>query len=304
MPLQRSGPVTTDTSTVALGLAQIRVGRSAPNIANSGAVLTSSNSIGALGNTKFASTVDYWKLESGFPQLEDMSLPLRESAAMETSFKQLSPFNVALARGIDPLADIDADIYEQYSNTTSGTTTWETTPITVDNDGGVIDEEWTVVFTSPSTYTVYGRNTGKVGTGDEPVGSEFAPTNDTNPYFTVPASFFTGSWATDETYVFVTTPYLEGTAAYADAHSGEIKLGALQAPAYVRMESIYTYPDMTHHMYVIFPRANVTSSLEVDYQAEDAVVPPMTFEAKRADSEVTGGHATWDEMPLGRIYWD
>lgn len=302
--MARSGPVTKDTSTVALGLAQIRVGSSAANIATETAVLDSTNSIGALANTKLTSTVDYWKLESGFPQLEDMTLPLRESAMMECSFKEMSTFNLALARGIDPNADIDAAVYEKYSNTTAGTDTFDSSPITVDNDGGVIDEEWTVVFTSASTYTVYGRNTGKVGTGDEAVGDAFAPSNGGNPYFTIPASFFTGVWATDETYVFTTTPYIAGTAAYASAHSGEIAFGAMKAPAFIRMEAVYTYPNLTNHMYIIFPRANVVSSFELDFQAEDNVAVPTTFEAKRADSEVSGGHATWDASPLGRLYQD
>lgn len=66
----RSGPITRDASTVAVGLAQIRVGNSAANIANAMPCLTAAHSIGALADTKMTSSVEYWKLESGFPAQE------------------------------------------------------------------------------------------------------------------------------------------------------------------------------------------------------------------------------------------
>ena len=100
--MPRYGPVTKDTTTVALGLAQIRVGGSAANITKQGVVLTSSDSIGALANTKFTGNTEFFKLESGFPLLEDAIFPLREAAALECAFKELTPANLALAKGIDP----------------------------------------------------------------------------------------------------------------------------------------------------------------------------------------------------------
>jgi hypothetical protein len=42
----------------------------------------------------------------------------------------------------------------------------------------------------------------------------------------------------------------------------------------------------------------------MDLQSEDAATVPIIFEAKRADSEVSGGNAVWDDKPLGRIAWD
>lgn len=298
--MARSGPVTRDTSTVALGLAQVRVGNSAANIASEDSVLASTNSIGALGSTKFTGNVDYWKLESGFPMLEDLSIPLRESAMLEVTYKEISSYNLALARGIDPTADISATITEVKSNTTLGTTTGD---LAVTDDGGVIDDEWTVVFTGSEAGSIFGKETGHLA-DFAALDSEIAPDNSGNPYFSIPANFFSGTWAADETYVFKTTPYVAGTSAYASAHGGEIKLGAMAAPAFIRMEAVYTYPNGTNHMYIIFPRANVTSSTELDMQAEDAAAPPMTFEAKRADSDMSGGNAVWDDMPLGRIYFD
>ena len=78
--MARYGPLTKDTTTVALGLAQIRVGDSANNITRTKPVLTSSDSIGALANTKFTAAAEYFKLESGFPLMEDTTFPLRDNA--------------------------------------------------------------------------------------------------------------------------------------------------------------------------------------------------------------------------------
>ena len=91
--MARSGPVTTDTSTIALGLAQIRVGASAANISNIQPVLTSSDSIGALANTKFTGSTDWYRFESGYPLLEDLTLPIREGAMLECAFKEITPKN-------------------------------------------------------------------------------------------------------------------------------------------------------------------------------------------------------------------
>jgi len=191
MALTRTGPLTKNPQAVALGLAQIRVGPAAANISFATPKLLAANSIGALASTKYTGKADYWKLESGFPLLEDYTIPIRESSSLECGFKELTLANMALARGIDP---------------------------------STLDE-----------YDV------------------------------------------------------------------SIALGGLVAPEYVRMEAIYTFPDNQTQMVIIYPRANVVSSMEIDLKAEDAAVIPITFEAKRGDSGVTGGNAAWDEMPLGTI---
>jgi hypothetical protein len=192
MSLTRTGPLTRDPGKVALGLAQIRVGASAANIAETDPVLLAAASIGALASTKYTGKTDYWKLESGFPLLEDLTLPLRESCSLECGFKELSIANLTMARGIDP-ADVD-----EYDTS--------------------------------------------------------------------------------------------------------IALGGLVAPEFIRMEAVYTFPDNLSQMVIIFPRANVVSSMDIDLKAEDAAVVPITFEAKRADSGITsGGDAAWDAQPLGVI---
>ena len=192
--MARKGPVTTDTTSIALGLAQIRVGVSAANIGYLGQRLVAGDSIGSLANTKFIGHTEYFKLEGGFPLIEEFTTPIREAAALECSFRQISPYTMKLAYGIDP----------------SG-----------------------------------------------------------------------------ETLV----------------HSGELALGGKVAPDYVRMEALYTYPDGVNTMAIIFPRAQVTADLEADLQSEDAAAVPITFESKNASSDVAGGDAVWDNMPLGRIEW-
>lgn len=197
--MARKGPVTKDTSTVAIGLAQIRVGDSAGNIADIQPALVAADSIGALANTVFRGSTEWFKLESGFPMIEDYTTPIREAAALECGFKEMTPANMALAYGHDP---------------------------------------------------------------------------DDAPYDSM------------------------------EVHSGEIPLGDRVAPDYVRMEAMYTYPNGTNHMYVIFPRAQVSSDVEMDLPNESETAITITFEGKRADSEVSGGSVVWDDKPLGRIFWD
>jgi hypothetical protein len=187
------GPITKDTSSLALGLAQIRVLPSAANIANIHQVGANSNSIGALASSKFVAEREFWSHESGFPPLEDATLPLREKASIEGEAEEISPFTLGLAQGID-----------------------------------------------------------------------------------------------------VTTGYEE-------AHSGEIKLGAMTTPAYIRAECQYTFPDGTNLMDIIFPRAQVASNMELPFQKTEGMATPVKIEAKRADSSVSGGNAVWDTMPLGRV---
>jgi hypothetical protein len=245
--MARSGPVTKDTSTIALGLAQIRVGNSATNIANANSVLTAAASIGALASTKYTGTVDYWRLQSGFPQLEDMSIPLRESSMLECEFKEITPYNLALARGIDPAGGQAAAAVFLSMKSTLGTKD-PGLSIAVTQNAGPVTDQWTVAFTSATAFTVYGQATGSVGSGTK--SAQFAPDNSGNPYFTIPANFFTGTHATGDVAIFRTTKYM-AAGAYDGAHTGSIGLGGLSAPAFVRMEAVYV-PMLRHLLNLIF----------------------------------------------------
>lgn len=301
--MARSGPITVDTSTVALGLAQIRVGDAAANIASIAPVLTSSNSIGNLASTKYAGNVDLFKLESGFPLQEDLVIPTRETNALECAFREITPYNFALARGLSPFDNISATVTEITLDSTAGTTAGA---ITVTDTAGPTTETWTAVIEVESagdtTYSVYGSTSGKVldSVVDTSAGE---PDNGGNPYFNIPIGFFDGTWVEGDTYVFATTAYITGTAAYGNAHSGSIGLGSLKAPEFLRMEAVYTYPDGVNKMTIIYPRCNVESSPELDLQAEDAAAITLNFSAKGASSDTSGGNAVWDAMSQGRIVW-
>jgi len=293
----RTGPVTKDVSTVALGLAQIRVGASAANVGNANTCLTSADSMGAMADTKMTSNVEYWKLTSGFPALEDLSIPLSESCSFECAFKEITPKNMALARGIDPFtvgAGVAASgiaVVESVAGTVDATKV-----ITCANTCPV--DTFTVKFTSATAYSIEGFNTGALtGSGTTTAESTFQVS--AVLAITIPANTFTGTWASGQRARFATSK-----TGYSDNHAGEIGLGGLKAPEFIRMEAVYTYPNGTNHMYIIFPRANVSSNLEIALSATDNAAPTIMFEAKRADSEVAGGNVVWDSKPLGRIYWD
>ena len=200
MPV-RSGPTTKNSGSAMIGLMQVRIGVSATNITNIWSVLPAGSQIGALANTKYTGNVDWWDFESGYPAQIDGSFPIRESSMVEGAFMEQTPYNLALAHGLDPNA-------------------------------GAVSGEYSQLF------------------------------------------------------------------------SGEIRLGARAAPAYLRAEIIATYPDKVHHQYIIYPKAQIKSQVEMESQKEEGMSVPMTITSTPADSGVTGGDAVWDEMPLGRIYWD
>jgi len=178
--MSRTGPTTNDSSTVKLGLAQIRVLDSADNISDRNVAGTASDSIGTLASTKYTGDTEF----------------LRESAMLECGIREMTPKNWALIYGLD------------------------------------------------------------------------------------------------------------ATSGYTEEHSGEINLGARVTPEFLRMEAHYTYPNGTNKMYIIFPRAQVTSTVEEDSQLEEASSVPVTFTATPADSSITDGDTAWDDGPLGRIYWE
>jgi hypothetical protein len=87
-------------------------------------------------------------------------------------------------------------------------------------------------------------------------------------------------------------------------HAGSLGLGTLVAPVAIRVEAIYTFPDGTNTMGIVFPRANAAATIEMDFAPEEPAAVAIRLEAKRADSTITGGNAAWDNMPYGRIIWN
>lgn len=71
---------------------------------------------------------------------------------------------------------------------------------------GTEEEDWSVVFTSATSYTVSGARIGAVGVGS--VGEDFAPLNPVaaTPYFTIRAAAWSGVWASGDSVGFTTHP--------------------------------------------------------------------------------------------------
>lgn len=292
----RTGPITRDASTVQLGLSQIRIGKSAPYIGMTDPVLTAQDSLGAMASTGFTSETEFWDLESGFPLGLDATFPLRESNMIECAFKEITPKTLAISRGMDPFSDIAAAVTVLDIQSASGGYVEDV--ITADNSGSVTDI-FNVIFTSPTAFEVRGQKSGLIGTGS--VDTEFAPDNGGNPYFTIPANTFTGTWAANDSFTMATAEFVAGTSAFSNAHAGSIPLGSLAAPKYLRVEAVYTFPNPQYGMVIIFPRANVTSSLSLDQQPEDAAAVTLSIKSMGASDDVVGGNSVWNNMANGQI---
>ena len=306
-----SGPVTVYAQSWALGLAQIRIGDSAGNIASVVPVLGNPKTLGAMANTKYVGNVDFFKQESGFPLSEDGVIPLREGAAFECAFKELTPYNIAIARGLDPTAARNAGVKMGIAMQTVLGTVDATKAITAGNTVGPINETWVIAFTGATTFICYGLTTGRVqdDTADGAVGAVFAPDNGVQQYFSIPADFFTGTWAAGQTYVFSTSAYnAAGNVLYGAPQTGTVPIGGMIAPAYVRAEIVYTFPNQATLTW-IFPRAQIAASQELDFQSESEASSPIRIESKRCDDQVSGGNAAWNYAagsshgPLGCMIW-
>ncbi|MDY0324790.1 MAG: hypothetical protein RBQ87_01285 [Candidatus Cloacimonadaceae bacterium] len=307
------GPVTKFAKAWALGLIQVRVGSSADHIATIGPALTSAFSVGALASTKFMMTAEFYKQRSGFPLREDGAIPLSDAAAIQGGFREITPWTMALARGLDPTGSIAATVAEVRKVTTLGTTD-ATKVIAVTDatpaDWAPISDTWVVAFTGATAGSIYGLKTGLVHTFVA-LDSAMAPVDgDTNKYFSIPASYFTGTWAAGDVYVFNTTKLATaGGSAYPgdpddwEAASPAIGLGGLVSPLDLRIEGVYTYPDGVSQMVMIFPRGQVAASVDIDFAEQDPAAIPVQFDAKTASSENAAGSAVWNNMPLGQIVW-
>lgn len=293
----RTGPITRDASTVQLGLSQIRIGRAAAHITNINPALLAADSLGALASTGFTSETSYFDLESGFPLSLDATFPIRETNMLECAFKEITPKTLAIARGMDPFSALDATALIASTVTTAGV--FVVDGITVDNAGGVVTDTWKVVFTDATNYKVYGTKTGLVG--GALISAAFAPDNGGHPYFTIPANHFSGTWAAGQTQDFTTIAATAAASGFTNAHLGDIPLGTIAAPKYLRVESWYTFPDPKYKMVIIFPRANITSSLSLEQQPEDIAAVTISIKSMGASSDTEGGHAAWDAMSNGRI---
>lgn len=101
--------------------------------------------------------------------------------------------------------DTETSVSDTTITSTAGTVDDTNYPIELDNQG-TVDQDWTATFTDATHYTLSGDTLGVVGSGV--VGTDFSPVNPdfTRVYLTIPADFFTGTWAASDTYDFTTNP--------------------------------------------------------------------------------------------------
>jgi hypothetical protein len=302
MSINVRGPVTKNVLTRPLGLLQIRVGPSAVNIATNTPVLTSLHSVGALASSKFTDAREFYEFTSGFPKTVDAKECTSIKTTLEGAVLEFTPKLFALAAGIDIFAGVSATAVNGVPVSTAGTIDG-TKSIAVNNSGGVISDEFTVYFTGAAAGAILSKTKGLVHTFSA-LDAAMEPQNadaSNNLYFSIPASFFTGTWASGDIFTFRTTAYISGTDNYSDDYAGSVALGVGGLPAYVRIEAVQQY-GYGHSYTVILPRSQVISSVDVS-QAETEGNIPMQFEGTRADSAVSGGNAAWDDYPTGRLYW-
>ncbi len=81
-----------------------------------------------------------------------------------------------------------------------------TPSIVIPNAIGGIEQTWTITFSSATVFSVVGDTVGAVGTGN--TSTDLSPNNSdfSVPYFTMPASGWSGTWANGDVISFKTHP--------------------------------------------------------------------------------------------------
>lgn len=103
-------------------------------------------------------------------------------------------------------ADIQASVSSTGVSSAGGTFTFNAANLFVDHTGGV-EQWWTLQFTSTTQYSITGDLVGYVDWGN--VATDKVPINPDfpgNPYFTILAAGFGGTWAIGDTITFTTSP--------------------------------------------------------------------------------------------------
>lgn len=102
-------------------------------------------------------------------------------------------------------ADIQATVTDWAL--TSGAGTFDSVNFPVQPHGiGSIEQLWTMLWTSPTSYTVSGDTVGAIGTGT--INTNFVPANPaySKPFFTIPSAAFGGTFANGNSASFRTHP--------------------------------------------------------------------------------------------------
>jgi len=86
---------------------------------------------------------------------------------------------------------------------TSAAGTFDADNLLADNEG-TIEQDWTLTFTSGTTFNIVGDTVGAQGSGS--IGAGAAPDNGGAPYFTLQAAGFGGTYLAGDTIEFTTHP--------------------------------------------------------------------------------------------------
>lgn len=298
------GPTTKNVADRAIGLWNVRVGPSAPYIATVTPVLTTDYSVGSLASCKTTINREFYAFESGTPKQLDGQEVTRVSATIEAAFQELSPHNFSIALGQSPFEAIDASAGEGESNTAAGTTDGAL-EISANNDGTVTDT-FIVHFTAANEGVILGLATGQVHSFSD-LTTAMEPDNGGSPYFSIPANFFTGTWAAGETYTFSTVAYSAAENVPGSNSNAALAIGLSDTPAYLRIEARQEFADGRVSV-IILPRAQAASAVDWTPAEQESSVN-VVYTALQAHGLVNGGNAAWNPNKaagignLGRQLW-
>lgn len=107
----------------------------------------------------------------------------------------------SLVCGLREIGSLTPTISDWTVTSGSGTFDVNTYPMVLYNLGTVSDD-WTILFTSPTTFSVSGAITGSVGTGTILV--SFAPANGSSFYFLINKNGWGGTWQSGDRITFTT----------------------------------------------------------------------------------------------------
>lgn len=82
-----------------------------------------------------------------------------------------------------------------------------------------------------------------------------------------------------------------------DGGVGNILNDLFAEPTILRAELVFIYPNKVDQMIIILPSVQVVSSPTLGFRAEDAMPSSVTL------SSISTDEATWEDDPLGRVYW-
>jgi len=136
---------------------------------------------------------EQWMTVTGDPSVSGTLVTLTFTAAPTASYAA-----GAKVSSIYEAGDVATSLGTITKSSTSGTYDDSTYPWLLDNIG-TTDEDIHIVFTDATHFNVTGDSLGTLGSGV--IGTAFVVTNSSfsKPRFTIPAGFFTGTWATGDT---------------------------------------------------------------------------------------------------------